>query len=74
MRGRPIRFRLQPGTEIQIRNSKAFQTMKIYPVKAEKKKKVSFRHLTPLQKKTRQVALLLVLVSVFIFFFKILFF
>jgi len=48
--------------------------MKIYPVKAEKKKKVSFGHLTPLQKKTRQVALLLVFVSVFIFFFKILFF
>ncbi|WP_201747839.1 hypothetical protein [Dyadobacter flavalbus] len=48
--------------------------MKIYPEKTEKKKKESFGHLTPLQKKTRQVALLLVLVSVFIFFFKILFF
>jgi len=48
--------------------------MKIYPVKSEKKKQVSFQHLTPLQRKTRQAALLLVLVSVFIFFFKILFF
>jgi len=48
--------------------------MKIYPVKTEKRKKETFDHLTPLQKKTRQVALLLALVSAFIFFFKILFF
>jgi hypothetical protein len=48
--------------------------MKIYPVKSEKKEKISFEHLTPLQKKTRQVALLLALISGFIFFFKILFF
>ena len=48
--------------------------MKIYPEKIERKKKISFEHLTPLQKKTRQVALLLAFVSVFIFFFKILFF
>ncbi len=48
--------------------------MKIYPEKTEKKKKISFQHLTPLQKKTRQVALLLAFISVFIFFFKILFF
>jgi hypothetical protein len=48
--------------------------MKIYPVKTEKKKKQSFDHLSPLQKRTRQIALLLALVSAFIFFFKILFF
>jgi hypothetical protein len=48
--------------------------MKIYPVKNVKKKKISFEHLTPLEKKTRQAALLLALVSAFIFFFKILFF
>jgi len=48
--------------------------MKIYPDKIEKKAKISFEHLTPIQKKSRQVALLLAFVSVFIFFFKILFF
>jgi hypothetical protein len=48
--------------------------MKIYPAKTEKKKKMTFEHLTPLQKKTRQVALLLAVISAFIFFFKILFF
>jgi hypothetical protein len=48
--------------------------MKIYPEKTAKKKKINFEHLTPLQKKMRQAALLLVLVGVFIFFFKILFF
>ena len=48
--------------------------MKIYPAKSVKKDKTSYEHLSPLQKKTRQVALLLAFVSVFIFFFKILFF
>lgn len=49
--------------------------MKIYPDKTVKKKhKRSFEELTPLQQKTRQAALLLALVSVFIWFFKILFF
>ncbi|WP_414618137.1 hypothetical protein [Dyadobacter sp. 32] len=48
--------------------------MKIYPEKTAKKKKISFEHLSPLQKKMRQAALLLALIGVFIFFFKILFF
>jgi len=48
--------------------------MKTYPIKTEKKKKQTFEHLSPLQRKTRQVALLLALISAFIFFFKILFF
>jgi hypothetical protein len=48
--------------------------MKIYPVKTKKKEQTGFQHLTPFQNKTRQMALLLALVSVFIFFLKILFF
>lgn len=48
--------------------------MKIYPQKVESKKKRNYDNLTPLQRKTRQVALVLALVSVFVFFFKILFF
>nr|WP_295925488.1 hypothetical protein [uncultured Dyadobacter sp.] len=48
--------------------------MKIYPVKTVKKQKSGFDELTTLQRKTRQAALLLALVSVFIWFFKILFF
>ena len=48
--------------------------MKIYPKKLAKKKKINFEHLTPLQKKMRQAALLLALIGVFVFFFKILFF
>jgi hypothetical protein len=48
--------------------------MKVYPVKSQKKEKISYEHLTPLQKKMRQAALLLALISTFIFFFKILFF
>ncbi|MCF0068928.1 hypothetical protein LZD49_00505 [Dyadobacter sp. CY261] len=48
--------------------------MKIYPQKKASKQKKGFGELTPLQQKTRQAALLLALVSVFIWFFKILFF
>lgn len=48
--------------------------MKIYPQKKVNPEKQGFDQLTPLQQKTRQAALLLALVSVFIWFFKILFF
>ncbi|GGM87132.1 hypothetical protein GCM10010967_19380 [Dyadobacter beijingensis] len=48
--------------------------MKIYPEKKVSAEKKGFAGLTPLQQKTRQAALLLALVSVFIWFFKILFF
>jgi hypothetical protein len=48
--------------------------MKIYPSKTKPKENLNFDHLTPLEKKTRQAALLLALVGVFIFFVKILFF
>lgn len=48
--------------------------MKIYPQKKAREQKKGFGGLTPLQQKTRQAALLLALVSVFIWFFKILFF
>ena len=48
--------------------------MKIYPHKKTIEKKRGYGELTPLQQKTRQAALLLALVSVFIWFFKILFF
>ncbi|MHA4741163.1 hypothetical protein [Dyadobacter sp. MSC1_007] len=48
--------------------------MKIYPQKAASKQKRNFDNLTPMQRKTRLVALVLALVSVFVFFFKILFF
>jgi hypothetical protein len=48
--------------------------MKIYPEETKEKAKVNFDHLTPLEKKSRQAALLLALVGVFVFFFKILFF
>jgi len=47
--------------------------MKIYPVKEEQKENVSYDHLTPIQKKMRQAALLLAFVSVFVFFVKIMF-
>ncbi|QRQ99567.1 hypothetical protein [Dyadobacter sandarakinus] len=48
--------------------------MKIYPVRQKKEEKEDFSSLTPLEKKTRKAALLLVLVGVFVWFFKILFF
>jgi hypothetical protein len=48
--------------------------MKIYPNKKVSRQKRSFNELTPMQQKIRQAALLLALVSVFIWFFKILFF
>lgn len=48
--------------------------MKIYPAEIVKKEKVTFDHLSPLQKKTRLAAIALAFVSVFIFFVKILFF
>ncbi|MGN7886134.1 hypothetical protein ACN9ML_02320 [Dyadobacter endophyticus] len=48
--------------------------MKIYPEKKVSEQKRSFDALTPIQQKIRQAALLLALVSTFIWFFKILFF
>ena len=48
--------------------------MKIYPEKKVSEQKRGLDALTPFQQKTRQAALLLALVSVFIWFFKILFF
>ena len=48
--------------------------MKIYPDKKVTPEKQRFDALGPMQKKSRQAALLLALVSVFIWFFKILFF
>jgi len=48
--------------------------MKIYPDKKVSERKRGFGELTPMQQKIRQAALLLALVSVFIWFFKILFF
>ncbi|WP_291043699.1 hypothetical protein [Dyadobacter sp. 50-39] len=48
--------------------------MKIYPDRKVSKEKVGLKALSPLQQKSRQAALLLALVSVFIWFFKILFF
>ncbi|MGX5854889.1 hypothetical protein ACWKW6_14645 [Dyadobacter jiangsuensis] len=48
--------------------------MKIYPDKKVSERKRGFSELTPMQQKIRQAALLLALVSVFIWFFKILFF
>ena len=48
--------------------------MKIYPDKKISEQERRFKELTPMQQKTRQAALLLALVSVFIWFFKILFF
>ncbi|MDR6806142.1 MULTISPECIES: hypothetical protein [Dyadobacter] len=48
--------------------------MKIYPDKKVSERKRGFNELTPMQQKIRQAALLLALVSVFIWFFKILFF
>lgn len=48
--------------------------MKIYPDKKVSEQKRGFNELTPMQQKIRQAALLLALVSVFIWFFKILFF
>lgn len=48
--------------------------MKIYPEKKISEQKGRLSELTPMQQKTRQAALLLALVSVFVWFFKILFF
>lgn len=48
--------------------------MKIYPDKKSTKETQRFDALAPMQRKSRQAALLLALVSVFIWFFKILFF
>ncbi|MGV3599950.1 MAG: hypothetical protein ACO1N1_02040 [Dyadobacter fermentans] len=48
--------------------------MKIYPEKKVIERKGGLASLTPLQQKMRQAALLLALVSVFVWFFKILFF
>ncbi|WP_200837034.1 hypothetical protein [Dyadobacter sp. 3J3] len=47
--------------------------MKTYPVKKEKAEEITFKHLSPLEKTTRKVALGIAFVSVFFFFFKILF-
>lgn len=48
--------------------------MKIYPVKRIREEEQELASLSPLEKKTRQAALLLVLAGVFVWFFKILFF
>ncbi|MCF0055788.1 hypothetical protein [Dyadobacter sp. CY356] len=47
--------------------------MKIYPKKEEKSEEGNFDHLTPLEKFTRKSALVVAFISVFFFFFKILF-
>jgi hypothetical protein len=48
--------------------------MKTYPDNKVSERKQGLNELTPMQRKIRQVALLLALASTFIWFFKILFF